>query len=250
MLTTTADGGPHLSGVAGDYHERPPAETLRQAVRCMWRNVLRPTGRPLLVVPDGCIDLLWTGRALLVAGPDTGPIIEAVPPAATIVGIRFHPGSATPWLRVPATDLANARLPLAGLWGRRAQQLAEQLSETATSDGAISVLERFLSARLPADGRSGRLGQNLCRALEGRLLTHESHVRDLAADFGVGERTIRRRFNELFGYGPKTFARICASSSSWHVCGALTVCGCRRSPAGAATPIRHTCRGKSGVSAA
>jgi hypothetical protein len=94
MPTTTGGHGLHLSGVAGDYRERAPADALRPAVRCVWRNLLRPTGRPLLVVPDGCIDLPWTGSALLVAGPDTGPVIEAVAPDATIVGIRFRPGAA------------------------------------------------------------------------------------------------------------------------------------------------------------
>ena len=39
-------------------------------------------------------------------------------------------------------------------------------------------------------------------------MTDETHVRDLVADLGVSERTIRRRCNALFGYGPKTFARI------------------------------------------
>lgn len=111
--TTTGDDGPHLALVAGDYREQLPAKALRSWVRCVWRNVLRPTGRPLLVVPDGCIDLLWTGRALLVAGPDTGPVIEAVSPDATIVGIRFHPGAAMSWLNVSAAEIANRRLPLA-----------------------------------------------------------------------------------------------------------------------------------------
>jgi hypothetical protein len=79
-MSTAIDDGPRLSLVAGDYRERPPPEALRPAVRCAWRNTLRRTARPLLVVLDGCIDLLWTGSALLVAGPDTGhPALPAVP---------------------------------------------------------------------------------------------------------------------------------------------------------------------------
>ena len=153
-----------------------------------------------------------------------------------------------PWLNVSAIEIANRRLPLDELWGRRAWRLAEQLFETATSDGAAAVLERFLSARMPADERSDRADQNLRRALEARLRMHETPVRDLAADLGVSERTIRRRCNELFGYGPKTFARI-LRFQQFIACGALTGFRCRRWPVCAATPIRHTCRGNSGVSA-
>jgi AraC-like DNA-binding protein len=160
------------------------------------------------VVPDGCIDLLWTGSALLVAGPDTGPVIEAVSPNATIVGIRFHPGAAMRCLNVPAAEIANRRLPLAELWGRRAQQLAEQLLEAATPDAAAAMLERSLSTGMRYDGDSDRAGRDLRRALQGRLSTHETHVRDLVAGLGASERTIRRRCIELFGYGPKTFVRI------------------------------------------
>ncbi len=208
MRATTGDDDPHLSRVAGEYRQRAPVEVLRPAVRSVWRNVLRPTGRSLLVVPDGCIDVLWTGRALLVAGPDTGPVIEAVSPDATIVGVRFHPGAAMPWLNVPASEIANTRLPFADLWGPSARELAEQLFETATPDAAAAVLERFLSARIPDDDRSDRTGENLRRALLGRLPAHDSQVRTVAADLGITERTMRRRCNELFGYGPKTFARI------------------------------------------
>lgn len=70
-----------------------------------------------------------------------------------------------------------------------------------------AVLERSLSVRRLHDEQSDRTGQSLRRAFEGRLLTHEAHVRDLAVDLGVSTRTMRR-CHELFGHGPKTFARI------------------------------------------
>jgi len=85
-----------------------------------------------------------------VAGPDTGPVIEAVASGATIVGIRFRPGAAMPWLKVPATEIANRRLPLAELWGCRAEQLAGQLFEAATPNVAAAVIERFYLRGYPA----------------------------------------------------------------------------------------------------
>jgi hypothetical protein len=126
---------PQLSRVAGDYCERPAPARLRSAVQVVWKNLLRSTGRPVLFVPDGCIDLVWTGNALFVAGPDTGPVMEAVPPDAVIVGIRFRPGEARHWLNVSSLDLANARLPLADLWKGRAQEQAHLSREVRRLSG-------------------------------------------------------------------------------------------------------------------
>lgn len=202
------DAGPHLSRVAGDYVERPPADALRTGVRCVWRNRLRPTGRPLLVVPDGCTDLLWTGEALLVAGPDTGPVIESVAPGATVVGVRFRPGAARRWLDVPAAAIANRRLPLAELWGNSADRLAAQLSGARTWHDAAAVFEQFLTTRIRHDAGPDLVEEALRRAIVERLAGGEVRVRDLAAGLGTSARTVRRRCHEVFGYGPKTVSRI------------------------------------------
>jgi AraC-like DNA-binding protein len=177
-------------------------------VRCVWQNALQSSGRPLLVVPDGCIDLIWTGRAIVIAGPDTGPVLEMVAPDATIVGIRFRPGAAVPWLRVPAAEIANRRLSLRELWGRRAHRLAEQLFDAADSDAAAATLERAVLASRPESERSHDSAPILRRALQRHLRTEAADLREVAAELGMSERTIRRRCDELFGYGPKTFVRI------------------------------------------
>src|SRR5579864_2026084 len=125
----TMSSEPRLSQVAGAYHEWKPAPRLRWYVRCVWTNMLRPSATPLLVAPDGSIDIIWTGEALRIAGPDTRPIIEDVPIGAHVVGIRFWPGAARPWLGVSASALENLRLPLEELWGTEAAHLTERLFE-------------------------------------------------------------------------------------------------------------------------
>ena len=46
-------------------------ELLRPHFRCVWRHTT-PTGPalPMVVVPDGCVDLLWHDGGLFVVGPD------------------------------------------------------------------------------------------------------------------------------------------------------------------------------------
>jgi AraC-like DNA-binding protein len=208
MASENVGGGPLLSSVAGDYAERRPTEALRGVVRRVWRNVLRGSPRPLLVVPDGCIDLISVDGALMIAGPDTGPIIEAVAVDARIVGIRFQPGAAPAWLGIQAFEIANTRIPLADIWGRRAETLAARLFETETTGAALSLLEQTIVGDLSASRRPDHRDRTLRHTLHRRLMTEESHVRELAVDLGMSERSLRRHCRELFGYGPKTFARI------------------------------------------
>jgi AraC-like DNA-binding protein len=155
------------------------------------------------VLPDGCIDLLWTGDALVVAGPDTGPFVETFAPGATIVGVRFRPGAAPGWLGVAADEIANQRVPLAALWGGRARRLEQRLLESATPAAAAAAFEQELAAHVPAPPDPGL--EHLRRALE---VPREPHLRQLTRDLGLSERTLRRRCHEAFGYGPATLARI------------------------------------------
>src|SRR5207248_3122551 len=116
---------------------------------------------------------IWTGTALLIAGPDTGPVVEADSPRATIVGIRFRPGAAMAWLKLSAAEIANRRLPVADLWGRRARRLEEELFESATPDGVAAVLERSLAAETSAAAVLNPAVQNLRGALRGGAGVHE-----------------------------------------------------------------------------
>src|SRR3954447_13841694 len=77
------------------YAERPS----RLAGAVVWTSVPSGSGEPVL--PDGCMDLLWTDGRLLVAGPDTRAYRPQGPPARW-AGIRFHPGTAPAYLGVPA----------------------------------------------------------------------------------------------------------------------------------------------------
>jgi AraC-like DNA-binding protein len=111
-------------------------------------------------------------------------------------------------LNVSSLELANARLPLADLWKGHARELAEQWFESANPEAAAIILERSLSERMPGYIRSDHTGHHLRRALRECSLTHERQVRELGRDLGLSKRSVRRRCHELFGYDPKTFARI------------------------------------------
>jgi AraC-like DNA-binding protein len=155
-----------------------------------------------LVVPDGCMDLLWsdwTGR-IEVAGPDTGPYHGAVPAGGRVAAVRFRPGMATPAVGVPADALRNSRVELAEFWGAEAAALAEQL---AAAPDPARALAGHIAARIRAGGTpADPAAPAIVAALS------EVPVRAAAVTLGLSERQLRRRSIAAFGYGPKMLQRV------------------------------------------
>src|SRR5689334_36257 len=82
------------------------------------------------ILPDGCIDLLYDGERLLVAGPDRAARVHRSAEATTMTGVRLHGGRAPVLLGVPADELCDRTVPLADLWGdRRARELTERVAD-------------------------------------------------------------------------------------------------------------------------
>ncbi|MCK7624017.1 AraC family transcriptional regulator [Streptomyces sp. RS10V-4] len=198
-----ADGGRAAAGVYQERASRVPGAVL-------WTTTTVPGAGPVL--PDGCTDLIWGGGRLLVAGPDTGPQrAGAGAPAGTRwTGLRFAPGQGPAVFGVPAGELRDRRVPLADLWGdRRARELAERAA--AGAPGA--VLEAAARDRLrdggawtggpgALPGRSGRTGAIVAGLRRGLP------VAEVARLAGMGERRLHRHSLAVFGYGPKTLARV------------------------------------------
>jgi len=185
-----------------------PAAVLSRHVDRVWINELRgPTA--IDVVPDGCIDIYWTGGGLQIAGPNTEVVTLTMPGAVKLAGVRFHPGVAGRWLGVPATGLVNRHQPLDEVWDRRAVEvLSDRLAHATSAAAAAMVLEQALIARLPEVASADTIVEATVAALSGGGRPTNSVVSELIAEFGWSERTLRRHCREAFGYGPKTLERI------------------------------------------
>ena len=199
---------PRLSEVVGIFRQRTPAAVLSRHVDRVWINELRgPTA--LDVVPDGCIDIYWTGGGLQIAGPNTEVVTLTMLGAAKLAGVRFHPGVAGRWLGVPATELVNRHQPLDEIWDRRAvDALSDRLAHTPGAAAAAIELERALMTRLRGVAPADPIVEATVAALGGEGRSTNSVVSELIAEFGWSERTLRRHCHEAFGYGPKTLERI------------------------------------------
>ena len=198
-----------VSQFAGIYRERPPDAALREHVRCVWVNDLSESQIEWVrVVPDGCADIMWTGTSLIVAGPDTNCILDRLPRGAVVVGVRFHPGTASAWFGLPLSEIVNSRVPLAELWRSDANRLFDKVTGNCSAQEIAVALEAFLLSRLAEVGLADRQIAFLRRAAGDNCHPAGIRLDRLAAHMGMSERTLRRLCLDAFGYGFKTLNRV------------------------------------------
>jgi AraC-like DNA-binding protein len=173
------------------YREFAPPPDLARHVACVWTSV----SRGVAIFPDGCVDLVWQGSRLVVAGPATGPVDSTIPIGERVVGVRFRIGVAGAALGLPAGEFAEASVPAAEIW-------------------EASVDERIAAGGLPAlldvvrERVAGAPLDPLARAAALAMARPDARVDALGSALGVSERQLRRRFADAVGYGPKTLARV------------------------------------------
>lgn len=166
-----------------------------------------------LVLPDGCMDVLWSEGRLLVAGPDTRGHLAPVGPGGSAAGLRFAPGAAPAVLGVAAHELVDRRVPLEAVWpGRDARLLADAVERAETAGppagGAARVarvVELAVSGRPGADGSTG---DAVGRAVMVSMSEAGAGVSEIARATGWSDRQLRRHSLDLFGYGLATLRRV------------------------------------------
>ena len=204
---TAKAGSPVLSDETGGYREFRAAAALDKHFRCVWSNALAVnSGNTIAVVPDGCIDLIWDGGDLTVAGPDVVAALSPGHATRTIIGVRFCAGAAQKWLGLPMSEIVGARLPLAEFWGARARELAARMSDAVAPEQRMRVLEQALGQMAP-DVEAPDSGMSFVF----NALKTESAGRGMSIildRLDMSPRTLRRRCHDAFGYGPKTLDRI------------------------------------------
>jgi AraC-like DNA-binding protein len=179
------------------YREAPPPPPLRGEVECAWRAEVS-AAQVLDVLPDGCMDLVWTGTGLLVAGPDTAPHAARRDPGVLSAGLRFAPGRLPAILGVPASAVRDQRVPLAELHPALARRATARLEHGADP---VAVLAG-ITAALPGHPAEAGL-----RAVAARLDAGESAAA-AAERLGWTARSLHRRCLTAFGYGPAVLRRV------------------------------------------
>src|SRR4051812_25086699 len=189
----------------GSYREFAPSAPLHALIACRWLRE-SPQDDPsdsTLILPDGCVDLIWRDDRLLVAGLDSAARRSPVRPGAAVAGIRLRPGVAGAGFGMPASELLDVQVPLRELLGSDAAEFSERLADASGHDAEHLLLEGLVAAAV-----ADRSPDPLVLAATRRLGFPGSRVDELAEALGISERQLRRRFHDSVGYGPKTLDRV------------------------------------------
>jgi AraC-like DNA-binding protein len=202
------------------YREHSPPLSLVQYIRCIWtlRGAPDSAGGGDPVLPDGCVEIVLNfgerfrrhhenGRVerqsrALIAGQITRSI--AIEPEGTIdlVGIRFQPWGAAPFLRVSADMMRDRMFELS-----EADDLGRALDRVGEGDddaSRVALAIGALTERLP---RARAIHSPAPRAA-GMVAAGTDSVRAVAAALGLTVRTVQQAFRNEVGISPKSLMRI------------------------------------------
>jgi AraC-like DNA-binding protein len=227
------------------YREHAPSNALAPWLACAWER-RGEDGPPVRVLPDGCIDIIWSeGSGTHIVGANTTAFLVSLPPGARVAGVRMRPGAGAALLGIEAAALRDARIPLVDVWADDARVLDERVRAAADPVAALLAALRARTPRLaPPDP--------LVRAAVTRLHDPRARVETLAGELAVSTRQLRRRFDVSVGYGPKRLARVLRLERALEAARAGEELALAAAVAGYADQAHfgHECRALAGVSPA
>jgi AraC-like DNA-binding protein len=182
------------------YREFAPPPGLEALIACVWTS----GGDPARVLPDACVDIVFGGERLVVAGPATAAVDVPATDGLERCGVRFRIGAAGAALGLPADALLDDAAPLEELWGLAGRRLEEQVAAAGTNQAALAALVRGVAERLPPPGAADPLVRRAALA----LVRGGASLPEAGRAVGLGERQLRRRFERAVGYGPATLVRV------------------------------------------
>jgi AraC-like DNA-binding protein len=184
------------------YEATAASQELATWVSATWRETVTIGSHADGVHPDGAIDIVWDGSALVVFGPRTRSEAARRARPGGFIGVRLRPGSTRAVLGEAAIAVADRTVPLEHLWGATAGTAAMRLA-TVSPDRAMFELCAVVIER----GREGSGPDRLIPRLV-ELAADRWSVRDIAREVGLSERQLFRRCVDEVGYGPKHLVRV------------------------------------------
>jgi AraC-like DNA-binding protein len=185
--------------------ERPlPPEGLRPWVDRFWvvRWHLEAGERfEQEVLPHPSVQLAFEAHGATVHGIGTRRFVARLEGWGRVIGVKLLPGAFTAFSARPAADLVDRVLPLADVFGERAEALARSVSSEPDTERALGLVGGFLESLAPA------LDDNIARVVElVSLVQRERSItrsEALARHAGMNVRTLQRLFERYLGLGPK-----------------------------------------------
>jgi AraC-like DNA-binding protein len=203
------------------YKEFHPGTLLSAFVRCFWvlegeqsqTSVQRvvPDGSPEMVFHYGDPFQKWCDHTkrwevqnpFLMIGQATQSLLLRPGLRTGVVGVRFHPYGAAPFLNFPLAELTNQIVPTSEVPFPQVPEVAERITLALTIAERIGVIRKFLEERLRSEP------DRMLVAVVRFLAEHCEHttICRLSAQFHTTERSLQRKFHQAIGLSPKQFMK-------------------------------------------
>ena len=204
------------------YSEFHPDSPLNRFVECLWTlSSPDPVNEAQVerILPDGCVELILnfgscvtqhtdsntsTQPRNFLVGQMTGPTFISPAGDVDLLGVRFHPGGAFPFFRIPLSEMTDQVVELGCLSSVLETQLLSVCHGAVTSVARVAAVAASLTKRLPTIH-----DVNLMDMAE--IVVSSRGLRSvdqLAQDAGISCRQLERRFLQGVGLGPKLLSRI------------------------------------------
>ena len=202
------------------YQEHRPAAALAPWIRCIWTLHGEPdvSDGSAPVLPDGCVEIVLNFGDVFLRHLDGGGVERqpraliagqltqsiAIEPQGRIdlLGIRFHPWGAAPFLRVSAMMLRDRMFELSD-----ADDVGKSLRRAWDSDDCDGRVALAIGALLEHVPRARTPHAPVPRAAE-LVATGSDSIRAVAARLGLTVRTLQQAFQHEIGMSPKSLMRI------------------------------------------
>ena len=206
------------------YAEFAPTARLARFVRCVWTFAGTAAGdAPQRIVPDGRCELIvhagepyaevdTRGKArtqsrVVFAGQVTRPLHLRAPASACVIGVRFHPAGARPFLDRSVREATDARVPLDQMWIGAGSALGRDVVACKGMAQRVALVQAFVQERIDACIEPPDPLVDACVARI-EATCGDADIPSLASDAGLSRRQLERRFADVVGVGPALLASI------------------------------------------
>lgn len=166
----------------------------------------------ILLAPDGCLDVVWTGARLVAFPPLAGARRGRIAASSVNIGVRLTCGWAGAAIGASLATAGASEIALEEAWGVYGRRAGEGLRAARGPDAKQSLLESVVAERL------GATEPPPDAALESiRLLWQDSclPLDDLSTRLGTPSRTLRREVFAATGLGPKALRWVFRFQAMW-----------------------------------
>jgi AraC-like DNA-binding protein len=208
------------------YRRHQPGPPLNRFVEHFWYyKGFFPDHSRERVLPDGAIEILidlegpakklyrdeTSGkfieyRQAWISGQHSRFLVIGTEQNSSMMGIRFRPGGAYPFLTFPVSELNDDVVPLELIWGAMIYDMLGQIMETTAVQEKFRIVEKALWAL----SKAALNIDETCRYAIARLRQSNPilSIRELSSEIGLSDRQLRRHFDQRVGLAPKALAQI------------------------------------------